>query len=133
MANNDNVDFEELKVANPLTALNVNYYGAESMVHCLFLRKLGVQVREVESGLATLTLCESGAFDIVCVNMDLQYGLQIVTSLREMRTRSKLIGFTCQEREKIQGFMLAGLDYCMEKPVRVESLAAVLREIDEDY
>ncbi|KAF9616703.1 hypothetical protein IFM89_031720 [Coptis chinensis] len=130
-----NIDIDALGVRNRMIVLSVDVISLPSTILRGFLRALGANVQEVEDGFEAITVCQSGvAFKAIFINMDFPYneGAQTVKFLREMGIRSKLVGVTAHQNDMIPEFMQAGLDYCMEMPVQIETVSMVLREIEED-
>ncbi|KAL5728272.1 hypothetical protein ACHQM5_001379 [Ranunculus cassubicifolius] len=119
-----------LKVKKPLSALNIDWNGLEATARTTIMQTLGVQVQEVNDMILAIKFLLNGSYyDIITINMDLPFGLEGVSALRSLGIPSKLIGFTSEGAEMIQGLLHAGLDHCMKKPVGLLSFAEVLEKI----
>ncbi|KAF9607875.1 hypothetical protein IFM89_003579, partial [Coptis chinensis] len=121
---------------NRLTALVVDDCKLTRMVYMHNLVNLGVEVKEVKNGKQAVDLFQSGeVFDLVLMDLEMPImnGAQATKMLREMGVGTKIIGVTAHSKGPEQdAFMEAGLDECHEKPLTLENLINILRDIDEN-
>jgi CheY-like chemotaxis protein len=99
-------------------------------VTLMMLERLGYQVDVAKNGIEVLHFIECKSYDIVLMNigMPLMDGFEATRQIRKLRkNRLKIIAITARVLPGIKKECLsAGMDDCIEKPVKLVELAGVL-------
>ncbi len=98
----------------------------------MLLERLGAEVVEAADGLTAVELCAGSRFDAVLmdVRMPLLDGLSAARRIRERRNPTPIIALTADAVVEHRAECLAaGFDAYLAKPVEVDLLVAIIREL----
>ncbi|XP_039040912.1 two-component response regulator 24-like, partial [Hibiscus syriacus] len=105
------------------------------MFHDTYLKHVGLKTRVVENGKKAVDLFYLGAyFDLILMDkeMPVMNGVEATKALRAMGVSSMIVGLTSRVPPcEMQAFMAAGLDFCFEKPLSINTVAFLLKELNK--
>jgi len=119
----------------PLNILVAEDNSVNQRVILMMLRQRGHDVTLVENGAEVLDALEKAAYDLVLmdVQMPVMNGLEAAAKIRERfppNLRPQMVALTAKAMKEDRDVCLAaGMDDYISKPVRIEELSEVLREV----
>jgi CheY-like chemotaxis protein len=123
------MDDSRMGTRHPLRILLAEDDAMSGMIVKTILERLGYQPEVAEDGIAVLTVLQTQDYDVVLMHLEMpgMSGPEAVQKIRRLPTqrRPRIIGMTAEE-EDFRGYLQAGIDECIGKPVQMEDLAAAL-------
>ncbi|KAK9993229.1 hypothetical protein SO802_022932 [Lithocarpus litseifolius] len=131
---NDKSQGQRFSSKSKLTALVVDNGGVCCAIQTALLRSYGVGTEAVETGGAAVELISSGAtFSLIIIEMLLPFmnGPETAKQIRAIGAQSKVLGITAffDERDQ-QEFLAARADDFIEKPLSLEIVIPIIRELN---
>jgi PAS domain S-box-containing protein len=138
-------DLGEVSVAAPITP-HVNFQGltvlaaddnrTNRMILSAMMGQLGVTSTLVEDGPSALEMFEREQFDLIVldISMPVMDGVSVLKAMRAMeaaqnRPRTPIVAFTANAMShQVAGYMEAGFDDCLTKPLKVDRLREAISE-----
>ncbi|XP_027351024.1 two-component response regulator 24-like [Abrus precatorius] len=120
--------------SSKISALIVDDDAVTGKIHKTLLESLfKIETKTVKDGKEAVNLCRSGAkFDIIFMDkeMPIMDGVEATKQLRAMGVKSMIVGITSRaDGKETQEFLAAGLNHCLEKPLKRAMVEVVLREL----
>lgn len=127
-------------VMRPLRVLAADDNRTNQMILGMMLGQLGASVTMADDGLAALDHYRAGTFDVMLLDISMPKldGVTLLSTLRsieasEGRKRVPAFAFTANAMtHQIQGYLDAGFDGCLTKPLRLERLRETLLDVIND-
>ncbi|MFN7002642.1 MAG: ATP-binding protein [Roseinatronobacter sp.] len=111
------------------------------MILGMMLGQLGAKVTMADDGLAALDCYRQGSFDLLLldISMPRMDGVTLLRTLREIeasegRPRVPALAFTANAMtHQVEGYLAAGFDGCLTKPLRLEKLREALSAFSPEH
>lgn len=129
----------ELRQLTELRVLAADDNRTNQMILGMMLGQLGAQVTMADDGLAALDLYRQGQFDLLLLDISMPRldGVTLLRTLREIeisegRPHVPALAFTANAMtHQIEGYLAAGFDGCLTKPLTLAKLREALLALAE--